>query len=163
MCDVYEYSKSDILQLIQNVCFCVAVVMLIVGCRLHEIKSQVWLWMLGFLHFIERRYKAFFFFQDSKITLDEYRAQPDNPAAIELGNMFEFYKRGNPDRDIRLTKKLNEETQRFDVWVGENKAMLEEAFSKKQWIRMIRQMKSDMFLTTSHTRTVIGTPFCQVI
>lgn len=43
MCDVYEYSKRDILQLIQNVCFCVAVVMLIVGCRLHEIKSQVWL------------------------------------------------------------------------------------------------------------------------
>lgn len=76
--------------------------------------------------------KLFFFFQDSKITLDEYRAQPDNPAAIELGNMFEFYKRGNPDRDIRLTKKLNEETQRFDVWVRENKAMLEEAFSKKQ-------------------------------
>lgn len=71
-------------------------------------------------------------FEDSKITLDEYRAQPDNPAAIELGNMFEFYKRGNPDRDIRLTKKLNEETQRFDVWVRENKAMLEEAFSKKQ-------------------------------
>lgn len=67
MCDVYEYSKRDILQLIQNVCFCVAVVMLIVGCRLHEIKSQVWLLMLGFLHFIERRYKAFFFFRTQRL------------------------------------------------------------------------------------------------
>ena len=52
------------------------------------------------------------------------------PGVEELGNMFEFYKRGNPDRDVKMTKKLNPETQRFDVWVGENKDMLDEAYSK---------------------------------
>lgn len=67
------------------------------------------------------------FLKDSKITLDQYRAL-GFPGALEIGNMFEFYVRGNPDRDVKATRKLNRETQRFDVWVGENKAMLEQAF-----------------------------------
>lgn len=52
------------------------------------------------------------------------------PGAVEIGNMFEFYVRGKPDRDRTATKKLNPEIQRFDVWVKENKEMLEEAYSK---------------------------------
>lgn len=44
--------------------------------------------------------------------------------------MFEFYVRGKPDRDVKVTKKLNPDVQRFDVWVSENKDMLDEAYSK---------------------------------
>ena len=42
--------------------------------------------------------------------------------------MFEFYKRGNPDRNIELTRKLNPGLQRFDVWVQENKEKLVQSF-----------------------------------
>ena len=68
------------------------------------------------------------FLKDSTITCDQYRAL-GFPGAVELGNMFEFYVRGKPDRDTKATRKLNPETQRFDVWVRENKAMLEQAYS----------------------------------
>lgn len=67
-------------------------------------------------------------FQDSKITLDQFR-DLGFPGAVELGNMFEFYVRGKPDRDTKLTKKLNPQIQRFDVWVRENKDMLDQAFN----------------------------------
>ena len=46
--------------------------------------------------------------------------------------MFEFYVRGKPDRDARATKKLNADTQRFDVWVRENKDMLEKAYNSME-------------------------------
>ena len=67
------------------------------------------------------------FLKDSQITLDQYRAL-GFPGAVELGNMFEFYKRGNPDRDIVLTKKLNPGLQEFKEWVQENKEMLSKSF-----------------------------------
>ncbi|CAH3027862.1 unnamed protein product [Porites evermanni] len=66
-------------------------------------------------------------FKDSQITLDQYRAL-GFPGAVELGNMFEFYKRGNPERDIALTKKLNPGLQEFKEWVQENKEMLSKSF-----------------------------------
>ena len=65
--------------------------------------------------------------KDSQITLDQYRAL-GFPGAVELGNMFEFYKRGNPDRDIALTKKLNPGLQEFKEWVKENKELLSKSF-----------------------------------
>jgi len=68
-------------------------------------------------------------FQDSKITCDQFRAL-GFPGAEEIGNMFEFYVRGKPDRDVCATKKLNCEAQRFDPWVQANKEMLEDAFNK---------------------------------
>lgn len=61
--------------------------------------------------------------------MDQYRAL-GFPGALEIGNMFEFYVRGKPDRDKELTKKLNCDVRRFEVWVQENKDMLDEAFSK---------------------------------
>ena len=67
------------------------------------------------------------FLKDSQITLAQYRAL-GFPGAVELGNMFEFYKRGNPDRDIALTKKLNPGLQEFKEWVQENKEMLSKSF-----------------------------------
>ena len=70
---------------------------------------------------------VFFFLKDSQITFDQYRALGFD-GAVEIGNMFEFYKRGNPDRNIELTRKLNPGLQRFDVWVQENKEMLVQSF-----------------------------------
>ena len=69
------------------------------------------------------------FLKDSKITCDQFRAL-GFPGAVELGNMFEFYVRGKPDRDVCATKKLNRDTQRFDAWVQANKEMLEDTFNK---------------------------------
>lgn len=66
-------------------------------------------------------------FKDSQITFDQYRALGFD-GAVEIGNMFEFYKRGNPDRNIELTRKLNPGLQRFDVWVQENKEKLVQSF-----------------------------------
>ena len=38
--------------------------------------------------------------------------------------MFEFLQRGNPIRDVELTKKLNPEIQDFKTWVQENREQL---------------------------------------
>ena len=48
--------------------------------------------------------------------------------AEEIANMFAFYIRGRPDRDMKLTKKLNPGVQRFEMWVEENKEMLAKSF-----------------------------------
>ena len=60
--------------------------------------------------------------------LEEYR-KLGFPGAVERANMFEFYVRGNADRDIALTKKLNPAVQRFDEWVVANKESLAKAFA----------------------------------
>ena len=39
----------------------------------------------------------------------------------DIANMFEFYIRGNPDRDIVLTKQLDPNTKSFAEWVEANK------------------------------------------
>lgn len=64
------------------------------------------------------------FLKDSKITLDQFRAFGFT-GAVELGNMFDRYKRGKPDRNIELTKKLNPDLHGFDAWVKANKEMIE--------------------------------------
>ena len=66
--------------------------------------------------------------KDSKITLDQFRAL-GFPGAVELGNMFEYYKRGNLDCNIELTKKMNPDLQGFHAWVKANKEMLENNFN----------------------------------
>ena len=68
-----------------------------------------------------------FIFQDSKVTVDQYRSL-GFPGAEEIANMFAFYIRGNPDRDTKLSRKLNSEIQSFKIWVKENKEMLRKAF-----------------------------------
>ena len=43
------------------------------------------------------------------------------PGAEDIAAMFHFYDEGNPDRDIKLTKRLNPSTQSFKEWVANNK------------------------------------------
>lgn len=43
------------------------------------------------------------------------------PGADDMAVMFEFYVRGNPDRDIPLTNKLDPNTPNFKTWVEKNK------------------------------------------
>lgn len=66
-------------------------------------------------------------FQDSKVTVEQYRSL-GFPGAEEIANMFAFYIRGNPDRDTKMSKKLNSEIQSFKIWVKENKEMLRKVF-----------------------------------
>lgn len=66
-------------------------------------------------------------FQDSKISVEQYKAMGFD-GAEEIANMFAFYIRGRPDRDMKLTKKLNPGVQRFEMWVEENKEMLAKSF-----------------------------------
>ena len=56
----------------------------------------------------------------NKVTTEEYAKFPF-PAAGDIAAMFEFYSRGNPDRDIALTKRLNPKAQTFEEWVTKNK------------------------------------------
>ena len=51
---------------------------------------------------------------------DEY-AQLGFPAADDLAVMFDFYARGNPQRDIALTKRLSPNISSFQEWVEANK------------------------------------------
>ena len=44
------------------------------------------------------------------------------PGAQEMAAMFDFYERGNPDRDVALTKRLNPKARDFVTWVRDNKA-----------------------------------------
>ena len=44
------------------------------------------------------------------------------PSAEDMAAMFDFYERGNPDRDIALTKRLNPKARDFETWVHDNKA-----------------------------------------
>ena len=65
--------------------------------------------------------------QDAKISLDAYRAL-EFDGAVELGNMFEFYVRGSPDRDVEATRALNPAVMCFDDWVKANKEKLDAVF-----------------------------------
>ena len=44
------------------------------------------------------------------------------PSADDIAAMFDFYERGNPDRDIALTKRLNPKARDFETWARDNKA-----------------------------------------
>ena len=70
--------------------------------------------------------------------------------------MFEFYKRGNPDRDIALKKKLNPGLQEFKEWVQENKEMLSKSFDsieiQSKWVA--KQEVSTMSFVCHRHKTV---------
>ena len=62
----------------------------------------------------------------NEVDVDEY-AKPPNPLAAlaaSLAVMFDFYARGNPSRDIALTKKLNPNALTFQEWATKNKAKI---------------------------------------
>ncbi len=44
--------------------------------------------------------------------------------AEDMAAMFDFYARGNPDRDRTLTKRLNPAVRTFEQWVTDNKGYL---------------------------------------
>ena len=62
-------------------------------------------------------------FKYNEVDVDEYAKLP-NPMAADLAAMFDFYKRGNPGRDIALTKKLNPNALTFREWATKNKAKI---------------------------------------
>ena len=44
------------------------------------------------------------------------------PNADDLAAMWDFFERGNPDRDIALTRRLSPKARDFETWVRDNKA-----------------------------------------
>ena len=44
--------------------------------------------------------------------------------ADDIAAMFDFFERGNPDRNIGLTKRLNPQTKGFEAWAKENKDII---------------------------------------
>ena len=62
-------------------------------------------------------------FKYNLIDVDEYAKLP-NPVAPIFAPMFDFFDRGNPVRDIALTKKLNPNLLTFQEWATKNKAKI---------------------------------------
>ena len=56
----------------------------------------------------------------NQVTPEQF-AQFPFPGAADLATMFDFYARGNPDRDIVLTKRLNPAVRTFEQWATDNK------------------------------------------
>ena len=56
----------------------------------------------------------------NQVTPDQF-AQFPFPGADDIAVMFDFYSRGNPDRDIVLTQRLNPKVRRFEKWATDNK------------------------------------------
>ncbi|XP_064616574.1 nmrA-like family domain-containing protein 1 [Liolophura sinensis] len=67
-------------------------------------------------------------FVDGKITVEQYKAL-GFPGATEMGNMFDFYQRGNPERNVELCRQLHPKIRNFEQWVLDNKDALNKATS----------------------------------
>lgn len=59
-------------------------------------------------------------FKASPITTEEFKAQGFS-GAEEIANMFAFYIKGNPDRNLAASKELNPAISNFESWALENK------------------------------------------
>uniref|UniRef100_A0A8C5R322 NmrA-like family domain-containing protein 1 n=1 Tax=Leptobrachium leishanense TaxID=445787 RepID=A0A8C5R322_9ANUR len=59
-------------------------------------------------------------FKDAKLSPEVYENM-GFPGAKELANMFRFYITKKPDRDVKLTLKLNPKAKSFQQWAEENK------------------------------------------
>ncbi|XP_078605057.1 nmrA-like family domain-containing protein 1 [Branchiostoma floridae x Branchiostoma japonicum] len=62
-------------------------------------------------------------FKPTKMTSDAFGKLPF-PGAKHLGDMFKFYRLGNPDRSAELTRQLYPGTRSLDQWVQDNKETL---------------------------------------
>ncbi|XP_072034327.1 nmrA-like family domain-containing protein 1 [Amphiura filiformis] len=62
-------------------------------------------------------------FKAGEVTAEQF-SKFGFPGAEDLGAMFEFYQRGNPERDLALTKQLDPSTQSFEDWVKVNRDAL---------------------------------------
>ncbi|KAI8506338.1 NmrA-like domain-containing protein 1 [Branchiostoma belcheri] len=67
-------------------------------------------------------------FKPSKMTSDEFSKLPF-PGAKHLGDMFKFYRLGNPDHSPELTRQLYPGTRSLDQWVADNRDALLNAIS----------------------------------
>ena len=56
----------------------------------------------------------------NQVTPDQF-AQFPFLLAPDLAAMYDFYSRGNPDRDRVLTRRLNPKVRRFEEWATDNK------------------------------------------
>ena len=62
-------------------------------------------------------------FKYNEVEVDEFAKFP-HPFTADLATMFDFFARGNPSRDIALTKKLNPDVLTFQEWATKNKAKI---------------------------------------
>ncbi|XP_078687411.1 nmrA-like family domain-containing protein 1 isoform X2 [Branchiostoma floridae x Branchiostoma belcheri] len=67
-------------------------------------------------------------FKPSKMTSDAFSKLPF-PGAKHLGDMFKFYRLGNPDHSPELTRQLYPGTRSLDQWVADNRDALLNAMS----------------------------------
>ncbi|KAI8518439.1 NmrA-like domain-containing protein 1 [Branchiostoma belcheri] len=67
-------------------------------------------------------------FKPSKMTSDAFSKLPF-PGAKHLGDMFKFYRLGNPDYSPELTRQLYPGTRGLDQWVANNRDALLNAMS----------------------------------
>ncbi|XP_066294640.1 nmrA-like family domain-containing protein 1 [Branchiostoma lanceolatum] len=67
-------------------------------------------------------------FKPTEMTSDAFSQLPF-PGAQHLGDMFKYYRVGNPDRSEELTRQLYPGTRGLDQWMAENKETLLNALS----------------------------------
>ncbi|XP_067845827.1 nmrA-like family domain-containing protein 1 [Heptranchias perlo] len=66
-------------------------------------------------------------FKDSRISVKEFVEVFGGPGAQDLGNMFEFWKRGGQKMNSALSLELYPELQPFQQWVSANSTLLRTA------------------------------------
>ncbi|XP_030063267.1 nmrA-like family domain-containing protein 1 [Microcaecilia unicolor] len=66
-------------------------------------------------------------FQDARVSVRSFVGSYRGPGARDLGNMFEFWKKGSQRMNRAMTAELCPELQTFHMWVSENKEQLRRA------------------------------------
>ncbi len=64
----------------------------------------------------------------NQVTPDQF-AQFPFPLAPDLAAMFDFYSRGNPERDLVLTKRLNPGVRSYEQWATDNKDLFKALYT----------------------------------
>ncbi|XP_069088140.1 nmrA-like family domain-containing protein 1 [Pleurodeles waltl] len=68
-------------------------------------------------------------FQDDRISVRAFVESHGGPDAPDLGNMFEFWKKGSQQMSRTLTSELCPEVQTFHTWVSHNKDHIRHALN----------------------------------
>ncbi|XP_072030442.1 nmrA-like family domain-containing protein 1 [Amphiura filiformis] len=69
-------------------------------------------------------------FKATDMPLDQY-SRLGFPGADDLAAMFDFYRRGNPDRNLKLTWHLDPGMPSFEEWVKANKDAINESLESQ--------------------------------
>ena len=59
-----------------------------------------------------------------QVPFEQFRNQPNNPAAEDISAMFEYYSYGNPSYDLASTRKIYPGILNFQQWAEQNKERL---------------------------------------